>query len=178
MRTLTLACLALCAVGARAETKTIPLTNLTPSALAGMLADEKTLLLPDGIDAMTLEVRKKSVTFSGTHDGLAQVALLIRMLDKPARRVTLSLRLVRDGKVVATPTVLAVNNKKSILQSPGLYNLELLPHVFGDGAVSVQVETATEKAVRRLTPGKAESIPFKYTTVWITATVPDLPKPK
>ena len=156
---------------ARAETATFPLKNLTPATLAGILSDEKTLLLPDGIESITLELKKRAVTFSGTREGLEQVGVLLKLLDKPARIVNISLKLVRGGKVVATPSVRAVNNKRTRLQSPGVYNLELVAHANGDGTISVRLETATEKSVKRLAPGKPESFAFKYTTIAVTATV-------
>lgn len=165
-------------LAARAETATFPLKNLTPAALAGILADEKTLLLPDGIETVTLDLKKKAVSFSGSSESLEQVGILLKLLDVAAPTVSFSLKLVRDGKTVATPTIKVVSNKSAALQSPGLYNFELKPHVNGDGTVSLQLETATEKGLKRLTPGKPESYIFKYTTAIVTATIEKPAAPK
>ena len=168
--------LALCALAAlvspvRAETATIPLQHLTPSVLAGMLTEENQLLLPDGIESMTLELKKKAVTFSGTPESLEQVSVLLKLLDVPTRYVKITVEVVRGGKTVGKPSVRAANNKRISVRAPDLYAFELKPHINGDGTVAVLLETDSEKAMRRVPPGKAVPIPFKNSVVLVSATI-------
>lgn len=158
-----------------AETQTFALKYTTPAAVASMLSDDTKLMLPDGIDSMTLELKKSALTFAGTPEALEQVGSLLKLLDVPTKKVKVTLRIVQ-GQKQATVSTEAKNNKRCQVADPGRYEFTLMPHINGDGSVSLAIESATEKAFRRISPGKPLSVAFKDCTVWLSVNVSDTPK--
>ncbi|MGC4045433.1 MAG: hypothetical protein QM758_16705 [Armatimonas sp.] len=176
MRTLLLAVATLgLTIPAFAETQVFPLKYLTPAGVANMLSDDTKLMVPEGIESMTLELKKNSLTFSGTPEALEQMGNLLKLLDKPVRKVKVTLRIVQGQKQATTSTE-AKNNKRCQISEPGRYDFTVMPHINGDDTVSLAIESPTEKAFRRITPGKPLSVAFKDCTVWLSVSVPDIPK--
>ena len=171
-RALALAALILLASApSRADTKSIPLKYLSTGSLAGILADPKSLLLPEGIESVTLELKKNAVTFVGSAESVAQAEELLRLLDVKPKQVDLVVRLIRDGKELGRSAVSTASGQPTRATVLGLFVYDLLPRANGDGTILVRIETDSEKAVRRLTPGKPQSIPFKDVQIVVSAAV-------
>ncbi len=156
---------------ARAETRTFPLRHLTPGALAQTLGDELQALLPEGIEAMTLELKKSAVTFTGTPEALAQVETLLKLLDVPPIRMKVTLKIVQ-GTRSAQKDGMAINNKPLLLTEPGRYRFHVTPHRSASGLIWMLIESPVEKFYKKVAPGKAESIRFADCVVWVTVEAP------
>jgi hypothetical protein len=143
-----------------------PLQHLKPGDVTALLADDGIAILPGGIETITLDLKRNTLTLTGTPEALEQAQELLRLLDVPARTAPLTLKIVQGTKWVEKSATVR-NNKRTRVAEPGRYDFTVTPHFNRGGTISVLVESPTEKLYKTLQPGKSESFAFKDCLVWV-----------
>jgi type II secretory pathway component GspD/PulD (secretin) len=139
---------------------TISLKHLKPGDVTALFADDGISILPDGIETLTLNLKRNAIGFAGTPEALEQARELVRLLDVPARTAPLTFKIVQGAKSVEK-TVRVRNNKRVHLAEPGRYSFDVTPHFNRNNSISVLVESPSEKLFKVLQVNQSESLRFK-----------------